>query len=402
MSDDDSGTTFELTRRRVLGGALTVGAASAATGAGTFALFSDSETSNNNSVQAGTLDLTGGNSAVGSVSFGDVSPGSSGTKYIRLRNDGSVPGSLNFTVQNVRVGNSGSNGANPNEFDTRVGTGRNDNPVTVAEGTPASGPIESSVSNSGGTFTFEATAPFEVNRYNLVFDVTGDGYVDFNVLAGDVGEDVDQNGDSLLYKTLDSESGLAISKSDTQPEVIDDVSIDTTDGTVSVDISSDAVADGDGAGVGGFVKPADQGPRDPDGDGEKLYKGNLAFDVVPGGSIYGPSFNGWGGGLVPIDTSATRTLADVVDVRLAVTDDRSSDGTLVSDSPADVSNSIPTAAALGKPSRIAREYTMGAPLGSNTTRFLAVEYDLPFAAGNAVQGDKLQFDIEAELVQATE
>lgn len=53
MSDKN----IELTRRRVLGGIATVGAASAAVGAGTFAAFSDTETSSGNTISAGTLDL---------------------------------------------------------------------------------------------------------------------------------------------------------------------------------------------------------------------------------------------------------------------------------------------------------------------------------------------------------
>ncbi|GCF14650.1 hypothetical protein Harman_25850 [Haloarcula mannanilytica] len=53
MSDNN----IELTRRRVLGGIATVGAASAAVGAGTFAAFSDTEESTGNTISAGTLDL---------------------------------------------------------------------------------------------------------------------------------------------------------------------------------------------------------------------------------------------------------------------------------------------------------------------------------------------------------
>jgi len=48
---------IELNRRRVLGGLVTIGAAGAAVGAGTFALFSDEEQSTGNTIQAGTLDL---------------------------------------------------------------------------------------------------------------------------------------------------------------------------------------------------------------------------------------------------------------------------------------------------------------------------------------------------------
>lgn len=56
MSDGNS--RFELTRRRVLGSVVATGAAAAGVGAGTWAAFSDTESSSGNSVQAGTLDLT--------------------------------------------------------------------------------------------------------------------------------------------------------------------------------------------------------------------------------------------------------------------------------------------------------------------------------------------------------
>lgn len=69
MGDSDT----KLTRRRVLGGLITVGAASAAAGAGTFALFSDSESSDGNTIQAGTLDL--GSTSGESFSFSNISPG---------------------------------------------------------------------------------------------------------------------------------------------------------------------------------------------------------------------------------------------------------------------------------------------------------------------------------------
>lgn len=60
MGEDNSG--FELTRRRVLGSVVATGAAAAGVGAGTWAAFSDTESSTGNSVKAGTLDLTTSNS----------------------------------------------------------------------------------------------------------------------------------------------------------------------------------------------------------------------------------------------------------------------------------------------------------------------------------------------------
>jgi len=96
MSDNN----IELTRRRVLGGIATVGAASAAAGAGTFAFFSDTETSTDNAVQAGTVDLNSPNSTV-SYSVGDeIAPGESFTLQIETTYTGSIDGvTLNLNAQ---------------------------------------------------------------------------------------------------------------------------------------------------------------------------------------------------------------------------------------------------------------------------------------------------------------
>lgn len=56
MFDDNSGVL--LTRRRLLGGLTTIGVAGAASGAGTWAYFRDTEESTGNTIDAGTLDLT--------------------------------------------------------------------------------------------------------------------------------------------------------------------------------------------------------------------------------------------------------------------------------------------------------------------------------------------------------
>jgi len=107
---DDTGSSFELSRRGVLGGLVTMGAASAAAGAGTVALFTDQETSANNTVQAGTLDLTvngAGSNAVIDVS--NVVPDGSGTDSTTLRNAGTLPGYLTFGIEGFRTPENGVN-----------------------------------------------------------------------------------------------------------------------------------------------------------------------------------------------------------------------------------------------------------------------------------------------------
>jgi spore coat-associated protein N len=72
-------------------------------GGGTWAYFSDTETSQNNSLTAGTLDLTigGGNTAVTTFSATAVKPGDSGTGSSVLANTGSMNGTLGITFSAI-------------------------------------------------------------------------------------------------------------------------------------------------------------------------------------------------------------------------------------------------------------------------------------------------------------
>jgi len=109
MSDDN---TIELNRRRVLGGMVVIGGAAAAAGAGTFAAFTDTESSNDNSVSAGTLDLTvdGGDTPVTVLSVSDAVPGETGSgDAITLANDGSVDGTLDVSVAAIESNENGTN-----------------------------------------------------------------------------------------------------------------------------------------------------------------------------------------------------------------------------------------------------------------------------------------------------
>ncbi|MCU4801482.1 CalY family protein [Halobacteria archaeon HArc-gm2] len=83
-----NGKDIELSRRRVLGGIATVGAASAAAGAGTFAYFSDTETSDGNTINAGTLDL--GSSTGGTISLSNAVPGDTTSVTVTSTYSGSV------------------------------------------------------------------------------------------------------------------------------------------------------------------------------------------------------------------------------------------------------------------------------------------------------------------------
>ncbi|WP_297091176.1 TasA family protein [Thermococcus sp.] len=72
-------------------------------GAGTWAYFSDTETSSGNYIMAGTLDLSvnGAGSVTQSVDGDGVAPGDSGSWTIAVSNDGTVDGHLYVTISNV-------------------------------------------------------------------------------------------------------------------------------------------------------------------------------------------------------------------------------------------------------------------------------------------------------------
>lgn len=112
MSEDDNST---LTRRRVLGGIATVGAASAAAGAGTMAYFSDTETSSGNTLSAGTLNLDPEGSSGGSfdMTVSGLAPNDSGQQvgYLDLKNTGSVDGTLDYEITGIIDYENGQNDA---------------------------------------------------------------------------------------------------------------------------------------------------------------------------------------------------------------------------------------------------------------------------------------------------
>ncbi|WP_254838362.1 SipW-dependent-type signal peptide-containing protein [Natronomonas marina] len=92
--------TIDLSRRKILGGVGAIGVAGAGAGLGTSALFSDTEEFENNSVQAGTLDLVV--DYVTTVTQDGVSPGST-------TNDGTIQGgeSGEYQIADAKPGDSG-------------------------------------------------------------------------------------------------------------------------------------------------------------------------------------------------------------------------------------------------------------------------------------------------------
>lgn len=149
---------IELNRRRVLGGLITLGGAAAAAGAGTFALFSDTEQSTNNTVSAGTLNLTPETGSISSFTFSEVAPGQSQGPYAwTLTNAGSLSGSLDIdvTVNNDGSGNDGSSGTPANSNDVTESELAEAIEVTTLkyDGTDISSQISGDTTGPSGYFT---------------------------------------------------------------------------------------------------------------------------------------------------------------------------------------------------------------------------------------------------------
>ncbi|MFC7137323.1 TasA family protein [Halobaculum litoreum] len=88
-------------RRRLLSSLGVLGAASAASGIGTWALLSDTERTTG-SVTAGTLDLRVGDGGTATLAIDDAAPGDAGVATVPVANDGTVAGTLGLTVVDVR------------------------------------------------------------------------------------------------------------------------------------------------------------------------------------------------------------------------------------------------------------------------------------------------------------
>lgn len=100
--------TISLTRRRALVALGTIGVGGAAAGAGTFAAFSDNETTTGN-LTAGTLDISTDTTTLSFNTSGDIKPGDTGKASVTLTKSGSVTGNLSIEVTNVTSDDAESN-----------------------------------------------------------------------------------------------------------------------------------------------------------------------------------------------------------------------------------------------------------------------------------------------------
>ena len=98
--------------KKILASLIIIGVLGLAIGWGTYAYFSDTETSEGNTFTAGTLDLKvdgADNPLPVYFSESNVKPGDSGSKTITLKNDGTIGGTAKIHIKNV----DNSEGTNP-------------------------------------------------------------------------------------------------------------------------------------------------------------------------------------------------------------------------------------------------------------------------------------------------
>ena len=390
MSDDNSGSTIELNRRRVLGALGVVGAASAGAGAGTFALFSDTETSSGNSVQAGTLDLTLGNGGSATLTASDVAPGDSSTSMVKVNNVGTIDGSLDVNVSNVT-----SVDADPEpeqalddirEFTINYGYDNADpqNQVSLQSEFGDVATVEIDLSSSPIVITADlpyslsASGQFD-DSITFAIDADNDGVEDFQLAARDYDDD------DSLETVYDDGSALPSGSRNRNQSVPSgyDVRLENGNKRFVVEVPGSDISN-----PSAITGQANLAGYNPSTSGS-----NLAIPLIPGFGYNNPpvagtsAYDGTATKMVEMKNNELRTLADLLDVTVTI----SSDGSLSDDD---------TFVASGKVNRLPMvdaEPNKSLPAGE--TSYVIVEYELSPNVGNAVQKDTVNFDIEVDLNQ---
>lgn len=392
---DESDSTIELNRRRVLAGLGTIGVASAGAGAGTFALFSDTETSSGNTVQAGTLDLSDGVSSesfsVGTGSDG-LKPGDKGEAYFGLTNDGTLDGSLDFTVSNVSVSQARSSEAKDEytagEYTVTRGTFFAGDPSVVDAEIPfgdvgLDAPQTTTVNlNESGQHEIIVDTVADVSNGGLVELILDPENNGFDAPIYRIGVKYNQQGPEGEYFKKDDGSGYSQEFYNTSPSDSRIDSIDYDGDRLKVMLDAGAVSTPFGlTGYGQYANTLlDSGPWGTN----NFYVGVFPSDVDG-------SFGTRNDHLLTMD-SGTRNIDNLLLTRFAVDTNFGTD--------ADLTDGDETEIAEGRLDRVAGpHYDTNEGLNSGTTKALVMEYELPTDAGNAVQGEEVQFDVEVELNQ---
>lgn len=230
MSDD--GSRIELTRRRLLGGIAVTGVATAGAGAGTWSYLQDTESSTDNKVQAGTLDLgvTNGGSLQWTITGKE--PGgidATDSQDVHFYNSGTTAADhleigFSHTPREDDDGKSGNGYTAGPESDPTDGAAGMAQYVKVTNFTydNTSGNTELVFVNNDGTATSDPD-PDSGSSHPALTDTNGNGFIDLEDLAHSDnqnaldnitpvpptgGSDSDSSTQTTLHITLELDSSL--------------------------------------------------------------------------------------------------------------------------------------------------------------------------------------------------
>lgn len=168
---------IELTRRKVLGSAAVVGAASAGAGAGTFAYFSDDESVNDNTIGAGTLELDVGDGSGGSFSYGfsEIAPGQSATVSATIENTGTIDAGEVIVSTTTDIGSDSENLATQlNITEIRWNGSAISSPPATVEALTSNNLELTPAPTSGSSIDLEVDVTFDSGAGNDYQDVSVD------------------------------------------------------------------------------------------------------------------------------------------------------------------------------------------------------------------------------------
>ena len=393
MSDDNS-SSIELNRRRVLGALGTVGVASAGAGAGTFALFSDTESSTGNSVQAGTLDLTLSNGGSATLTASDVAPGDSGTSVLQLNNDGNLDGSLDVNVSNVtpidRNPEPEQSLDDVREFTIPYGFDNANPQNQISLQSEFGGVATVEIDMTSDPVVITAELPYsldpEGDSITFAFDSDNDGTEEFQLAARDL-----QRGDGYqLIGVYDDATTIPSTGSRSRNESLPneyDSRVEGNNDRFVVEVPKSDLSDP--FAITGQANLAAYTPS----TSATSSASNLAIPLIPGFGYNNPpvagtsAFDGTATKMVEIQSGKLRTLADMLDVTVTISSDRSQ-------------SSGDTFVSSGKVNRLPMiDAEPNKSLPADATNYVIVEYDLSPNVGNAVQNDTVEFDIDVDLNQ---
>lgn len=226
-----------LIRREVLVSIIVIGVASTSLGMVTYAYFGDTDTSRQNAVQAGTLDLTldGADSLSASFSISDGKPGSAASHNFTVRNAGSIPAdhveiTLSFTENDPRT--------EPSDADLDV-------ELNASETASLINVTQFEYQDDSGTTIFDALANVD--------DRNGNGIVDLEDVQDQQGQldglaaPQENNGNStflvVAVEIADDDSAAFIKSGNTNGSLTgydEDVMADGVDVKIEVTLNQDA------------------------------------------------------------------------------------------------------------------------------------------------------------------